>query len=446
MRDLSARLRPWVDRARTARAGPLGWNLARATITQGASFLFQLISANLLGRSAFGGLAILQTSLQTLAQIASVSTGSTATKFVAELRPVDPKRAGRIVGLCGVLATTSAAFVACAAVVAAPTIATFGLAAPALASSVLIVGLASFFVVTGLYQTGVLAGLQRFDRLAGASAASATALLAFGFPLVKRFGVIGGAWALLLAAAAQWGVLLLAARSECHRAGIPIAVRGSLSERSVLFRFAIPGALTGLTAMPAIWLAQASLARQADGLSELAIFAAANAFRAAVLFLPGVLNGIANPRLNDAWGRGDHVAFRAVFRRNLTRVGVAAGLGAILTIAAGPLLLSLFGDGFRGGVWPLAILMAGAVVESVFGALTATYQATGQMWWYVGVVAVPRDMALVLIAVTLAPSWGATGLALAHLSSWVFALSALSVLLLRDRVLSSAARTPWDVA
>ena len=81
----------------------IAWNAMAAVFTNGANLLTALVLANLLGRETFGEFAIVQSTIASVAGIAQVATGLTATKFVAQYRSQDKKKAGRILGLCSVV-------------------------------------------------------------------------------------------------------------------------------------------------------------------------------------------------------------------------------------------------------------------------------------------------------------------------------------------------------
>src|SRR5260370_28006853 len=75
------------------------YNTIGAVFNQGSTFGFNIIVANLLGRQVFGEYAMIQSTLATLALIAQLAVGYTATKYIAEFRSTDPQRAGRILGM-----------------------------------------------------------------------------------------------------------------------------------------------------------------------------------------------------------------------------------------------------------------------------------------------------------------------------------------------------------
>ena len=413
----------------------LAWNIVRWGVSQGATFAVNIASARALGRETFGAFGILQTSLQTFTQVASFSTASTATKYVAEFRATDPRRAGRIARLCQALVSASGLVVAAGVIALSGPIAARALGVPGLQAHVAVLGIAAFFTVAGLFHGGVLAGLNRFDRLAAVSLVAAPAVVVAGAASAFRFGLPGAVGALAGNAVLVWWLTRSAAVRELDRLGMRAGLSESLEERGIISHFALPGALTGLTAMPAIWIASAVLVRQPHGLGEMALFAAASNFRSIVLFIPGVLSGTAIPALNDAKGRGDVAAFRGIFRSTLgVTVGVTGASALAISLGA-PLLLPIYGADFGKGALALAILMGSTVLDGASGIMMGAFQSTARMWTFLFAVVLPRDLTLVTAAALLAPAWGAAGLAAAYATSSGVAVTALALLTARSGVL-----------
>ena len=413
----------------------LAWNIVRWGVSQGATFAVNIASARALGRETFGAFGILQTSLQTFTQVASFSTASTATKYVAEFRATDPRRAGRIARLCQALVSASGLVVAAGVIALSGPIAARALGVPGLQAHVAVLGIAAFFTVAGLFHGGVLAGLNRFDRLAAVSLVAAPAFVVAGAASAFRFGLPGAVGALAGNAVLVWWLTRSAAVRELDRLGMRAGLSESLEERGIISHFALPGALTGLTAMPAIWIASAVLVRQPHGLGEMALFAAASNVRSIVLFIPGVLSGTAIPALNDAKGRGDVAAFRGIFRSTLgVTVGVTGASALAISLGA-PLLLPIYGADFGKGALALAILMGSTVLDGASGIMMGAFQSTARMWTFLFAVVLPRDLTLVTAAALLAPAWGAAGLAAAYATSSGVAVTALALLTARSGVL-----------
>jgi len=412
------------------RAG-LAWNLVAAAAAQGGTFAVNLIVANLLGRRVFGEFAMVQATWLTVAAVAQLATGYTAAKYVAELRATDPDRAGRVLGLCAAVSAAMAGLAGLALGLGADRLASDVLHAPHLAPALRLVALAAGLAVFNGFQTGALAGLEAYRTLAVASAPGGAAAVLVAVGAARAGGLEAVLTGLVLSALLQWAALFLGLRAELRRHGIVARYVGLTREAGLLGRFTLPAALSGLVSMSALWLAQAWLARQPDGYEQLALYGAANSFRAMVLFFPAVAHGVGLSMLNNQRGLGDQARYRRVF---WTSVGLATGSvvgGGLVAAGGGPWLLAAFGKPFVEAHAVLVVLMLAAIAEAVAAAVYQIVQAREQMWLSLLAVVLPRDAAIVLGSWLLAPGYGALGLAWSYALACGLALASVAVIVRR---------------
>ncbi|HET9983729.1 MAG TPA: oligosaccharide flippase family protein [Longimicrobiales bacterium] len=409
----------------------LTWSLVGTVANQGSTFLVVLIVANLLGREQFGRFATIQSTLLTAAAVAQLAMGYTATKYLAELRSVDPGRAGRVLALCGAVAGAMAMLAAAALLFGGDALAASVLHARTLGPALRLAAPAVLFTVLNGFLAGGLAGLEAYPALGRAWVASGVAYLVVCTGGAWWAGLDGVVAALGAAAAIQTALLGVVLRHALREHGVPLTLRAIRREWGVLARFALPAALSGLVSMPALWLGNALLVRSAGGFGAMALFSAANNFRVLVLFLPAILNGVVLSVMNHARGVGERQRYRRVFGMS---VGLAGGLvlaGSLVAALCGPTLLRLFGREFPAGYPTLLVLLGAAVVEALAAATYGAIQSQERLWLSFFLVAVPRDGLIVLIAYLLIPQWGALGLAAAYATGWAVALAAVTALVWR---------------
>ena len=106
------------------------WSLTGTIMSRGLGIISSIIVARLLGKSSFGELGIIQSTVGMFGTFAGFGMGVTATKFIAEFRKSNPARAGQIIGLSSMVAWISGATMAIALVWFAPWLASHFLAAP----------------------------------------------------------------------------------------------------------------------------------------------------------------------------------------------------------------------------------------------------------------------------------------------------------------------------
>jgi O-antigen/teichoic acid export membrane protein len=408
------------------------WNLVAAILAQGTNFLSTIIIARLLGRELFGQYGLIQNTLLTLAGMAQIATGITATKYVAELRERDRLRAGRILALCSAV-TFATGIVACGIILSTShLIAVHMLHSPTLAVELRMTAVVALFTVINGYQTGALAGLERYKVLAFGNGLKGALQLTLIFLLTQAYGLTGALLALVGTSIARWAIFEILIRRAAAREGIYIQYRNLQQEISVLHGFAFPAALAGLMSPAAIWGADVLIVRQTGNYSQLALFNAAFNLKSVIMFLPLLLNNVGMSLLNNQFGTGNARGYRRIFWSNIALTGTAAALGALAIAAFGRQLLHFYGKDFDGARTVLLVLAGSSVLEAIGIGAYQVVQAREKMWLSLVAIAFPRDALLVILTWKLGASHGAFGLACAWSLGW--AACTLSTLVIAYRL------------
>lgn len=408
------------------------WNLVGTLFAQGSVFLTAIILARLLGKEIFGELGMIQSTLLTLTSIAQVSTGLTATKYVAEFRDVDKARAGRVLGLCSVLTLATGVVATALLVISAPWMAEHVLAAPHLAVSLTISAAFVLFSVMNGYQIGALAGLESYKSISIYGALLGAAHLAVCGLGAVFFGLHGALGGMAVSALLRWGVFGVVLRREINKQSITIQRREGLKEREILSRFALPAALSGLTAMPAIWLGNALLVQQSNGYVEMGIYSAVNNIRMLVLMMPALLNSVGVGVLNNKFGNRDGEGYLGLYYANISVTAVMAVVGAVMMVTLSAFIPGWYGMEFSDTSERLILILALAIIpEALSVSLYQLIQSSERMWTSFILVALPRDLLMIALATILIPKWGGVGWALAYAMSWGMAFVVIIFLVFR---------------
>ena len=295
---------------RTRLAHGVAWNTVGVVFNQGSTFLVNVLLAHILGVTVFGKYAMVQSTVAVATQLAQVAAGYTATKYVAEFRATDPARAGRLLGLLGLVALSMATLTAAILLVASGFLAHSLLREGNLAPALAIASAAVFFSAISGFFMGALAGLESYRTLGLAGITSGAVYVATCVTGAEIGGLRGAVAGVAISALLQSGVLWQCVRREARRNGILVRFAGLESEADIILRFAIPAALPGFIAMPAVWISNAFLVGQEGGYALLALFTAANSFRIIVLFLPNIVNSVTMSVLNHQKGLHDDHRYR----------------------------------------------------------------------------------------------------------------------------------------
>lgn len=408
------------------------WNALGTLFAQGSTFLTAVLLARLLGKEVFGELGMIQSTLLTLASISQVSTGLTATKYVAEFRDTDKARAGRVLGLCSVLTLATGVVATVLLLISAPWLAEHMLAAPHLAVSLAISAAFVLFSVMNGYQIGALAGLESYKSISVYGAllgAAHLALCGLGAMLWGLHGALGG---LSVSALLRWGVYGLVLRREIKKQGITMKRQEGFKERAILNRFALPAALSGLTAMPAIWFGNVLLVKQVEGYSEMGLYTAVNNIRALMLMMPVLLNNVGTAVLNNKFGNKNDVGYWGLYSANIKMSGLLALAGAVVMILLGDIIPVWYGMKPTDSSLNLIVILSAALIfEALAVSCYQLIQTKRKMWTSFFLVSLPRDLSMIGVAIVFIPIWGASGLGAAYASAWVVAFFVITALALR---------------
>ena len=409
----------------------VSWNLAGTASTQGATFLVNIILANLWGLRTFGEYAIVQSTVATVVYVTQLGTAYTAIRQLAESRTADPEQAGRLLGLCAVVAGVMATLAAVGLFAAAPWIASRALGGPGLSGPLMVGALVLAPAIMNGFMNAAMAGLEGYPALGK---------IGIVVGVVYVWACLGGAWlgglsgaiaGVALSALLQSIILARALVAEASRQQLTFRFRDIWQETSLLVQYAIPASLSGGIALPAIWLSNAFLVRQPGGYDQMALFAAANSFRVASQFVPSMVNNVGVSVLSNQLGADDRPRYHRVYWANLGTVGSIVGLGTIVLAIFGRMALGLFGEGFDRGYAVLVILMIAAFLETLCTATAQPLQRRERVWTMFFGVILPCHCVLVLAAWLLAPAYGAFGVASAYVAGWSLALVASAYLVFR---------------
>ncbi len=422
---------------RRIQSSPLGyrlargvlWSMAGAVISRGLMLAATILVARMLGKTVYGELGMIQSTVGMFGVFAGFGLGLTATKYVAQFRQSDPNRAGRIIGLSGLFALLTGSIMALGLLIFAPWLAEHAINAPHLGGVLRIGALILLVSAVNGAQTGALAGFEAFKTIAYVNLLVGLTSFPILVAGVYWGGLNGAVWALAINLGLNWLFNHVALRKAARRHNVPFTFTGCSRELSVLWSFSVPAALSGVVVGPVNWGCFALLVNQPDGYIEMGVFSAANQWYAMLLFLPSLLGQVVLPVLSERLGQTDT-------RQSTKTLVLAIKMNALLvlplvllTSIASPFIMNLYGEGFRSG-WPtlvVVLLTAGLLaVQTPVGQIIA---ASGKMW--LG-FAMNSGWALIFIVSTLSlVDRGSLGLAIARAIAYVFLATWVAVFAMR---------------
>lgn len=394
------------------------WAFLGALISRGLLLCATILFARILGKTEFGELGVVQSTIGMFGVFAGFGLGLTTTKYVAEHRQNDPGRAGRIIGISSIFAALMGGIMAGILLIFAPWLAENTLNAPHLAGALRISAIILFLNAINGMQTGTLSGLEAFKTIAIVNLVSG--LLSFPILIAGAYlgGVTGAVWAMAANLAIGWLLNHLAMRREAGRFGIPLSWRDCGSELPVLWKFSFPATLASSLVGPVNWICIAILVSSARGYEEMGIYSAANHWYMMILFLPSVLSTVLLPMLSQQMARNEVSSSNKTLLLAI-KMNLLIALPIILAGSlASPFIMGLYGEDFAEG-WPTLVVVlvtAGIVIAQVpVGQIIA---ASGKMW--LGFT-MNMGWAVVFVAGTLLLAQeGSLGLATARCIAYIF--------------------------
>jgi O-antigen/teichoic acid export membrane protein len=417
-------LRPYWDRidaseigARMARG--FFWSISGAVISRGLMLVASIMVARMLGREVYGEYGIIRSTMNMFLVFAGFGLGLTATKHVAEFKLTDPVRAGRVMAISGLFAMGSGALVAVGVFIFAPLLASQTINAPHLAGELRIGAVILFISALNGAQTGALAGFEAFKAIALVNLWVGL----ISFPLLvggAYFGGLRGAvWALCANIAINWVLNHLALRKVASSNNVPFHFGGCTKEWPLLWKFSLPATLGGIMVSPVMWACNALLVNQPNGYGQMGLFDAANQWRAAILFVPGMVGQIVLPLLSGLNAQNEIVKFSKVLKYN-TVINAGVAIAVALPIAlASRFILKSYGPGFEEGMLVLILMAFSTVLVAINNVVGQAIVSKGRMW--IGLVFNSTWAATLLTAsyILIQRGHGALGLAWANLIAYV---------------------------
>jgi O-antigen/teichoic acid export membrane protein len=416
---------------------PLAARLVRGTfrslvgtvLSRFLGLLASILVARMIGKVGLGELGIVQSTVGMFSTLAGLGLGLTATKHVAEHRVGNPVLVGETIGLLSLISWGSGLLMTLVILFLSPWLARHSLAAPQLAPELESGSLLLLFGVINGVQTGILSGFEAFKSIARINLVCGLA----NFPILVGgaycAGLPGAVWGLVAILALNCGLNFLAVRREATAAGAVVTYRHVHKHWPLLWRFGLPGMLSGLIAGPVNWGTSTLLVNQHGGYAEMGVLNACNTWFQAVTFLPYLLGQVLLPILASYSVAKDRDGLnRALVLATCVNLIIMVPIVAIGCVLS-RYIMGFYGPGFVEG-WPvLAITLLSGLVLMAQAPITDRLVATSKMWAYF-LAHFIWAVVFVLGSYLLVPAHGSAGLALARLLAYILCGVVVLVLML----------------
>lgn len=394
------------------------WSFVGSSISYGTVFGASLLCAQMLGKSGFGELSMVRNTISTIGIFAGLGLGLTATKYVAEHREKDPERTTRIIQMCLLTALISGVLVALLLAIGAPFIASNLLAAPQLASSLLIGSLLLLVYAYDGTQKGILAGFEAYRRTAVIYAVGGA--LTFGLVVIGTWlWAVNGALVGFLISATI--VLLLNNRAigtERRVHHIPRDAGSAWLERRMLTAFSLPALLSSMIVGVSIWVVNTMLVNQPGGYAEMGIIGAASYITMLAMFVPSAILQVFLPVLSMELNKDvqTKTSRRLLILNSYTAFFITTSFVSLILYFV-PTILHVYGPAFADGQLTMTLVLCSLPILTYKDGIARFIQAKALLW--LGFASNFTWAVFLLLGAAIFLQYGATGVALATLISYV---------------------------
>jgi len=300
----------------------------------------------------------------------------------------------------------------------APWLAEHTINAPHLAGVLRIGALILFINALNGAQTGALSGFEAFKTIANVNLF--VGLISFPILVTGAYfgGLTGAVWALAINFGVNWLLNHLALSKEARRCRVPLTFRNCSRELSVLWKFSLPAALSGVLVGPVNWACGAFLVNQPNGYAEMGLFNAASRWHIAILFIPRMIEQVILPLLSNLNEESKGQQYRKVLALNVfLSIGIALVIVLPLVLLAHS-IMSAYGPGFENGTSVLRVLAFSALLVAANNVVGQAIVSKGKMWVGFTFNALWAIAFLLASSILLQKDYGALGLAYATLISY----------------------------
>ena len=345
-------------------AGGAMWSIVGAGLASALAMLSNVACARLLGSIRFGELGIVLVTTNLFAMLFTSGLSMTATRYVAEYRDSNPKRAGIIVGLSSATSFVVGGAGAILICLLAPWLSREVFHAPGLSRPLVLGAAVIFFAAINGAQIGTLSGLEAFHRIALGNFVRGAGILLFVTAGAAFAGLDGALLGYVCAGAATAIYYQLVVRRECATRKVAISYRFGRDDAGILWRFTLPALVTTSSFTPAAWWSNVLLARR-SGYAEAGVFNAIFNWQMFILFFSNAISSIGLPLLSNARAEGDPAKYKRYLAINFVLVSAPAIAVAVPVVICSRLIVRIYGPAFEHGAGALALIGLAAVLSAV---------------------------------------------------------------------------------
>lgn len=333
--------------------------------------LVGIIIARLLGKDVYGAYGIAKTTMFQVALFSTFGLGYSATKFIAEYKTKDPTQL-RAISYCALRTTILfSLLIGILVFVFARRIAIIA-NSPDLFWVFRFISFLVFFRAISTVCAGILAGFKQFKEIGINNIISGTTMLLLALPLTYYFKLNGALWSLALS---QIVLAVLNSRDVIVLLkSVEPSIR-TISEKEIIL-FSLPIAIQEFSYALFVWASNLLIVRYSS-FGEVGIYSACAQWNAVVLMIPNLLYNVVLSYLSGLLNNNEH---HKMLIKLIMINFICAFIPFLLVFACSPIIVSLYGDSFKGMMPVLNILIFSTVFYSCANVFYSNLLSIGKSW------------------------------------------------------------------
>jgi len=416
-KSLISQLNPSVVGKRMAKNSI--WSISGSVVAQASSLVVTIISARLLGKTGFGELGLINSTILFLCLVVNFGLALTSFKYIAEHFNKDKVKTGKFIGFIYSFSLISSLLFFVLYVIILFKIPVILADAPQLSLQMQICG-----VVVVLYslinsQTSILMGFEAFTQIAKINIIRGIILLAFSTICIYFWNLNGAIIGLIIEGIIAILVNHLFTQKFAKENSIKIQWNLTKEYKPLIVNFSLPAFLSSLIVPFTIWIGNTMLTNSPDGFSELGQFNAAFQWRNLVLFIPLTLGNATLPIITSETADRKIESANKVVKVAMVICGLSSLFVALILILGGNFFMSVFGKDFGSDPNTFILLILSSIIAATISPVGSWIIANNKMWLAL-LMNAGWGLALILSAVVLiGDNHGALGLSVSFLIAYI---------------------------
>lgn len=268
------------------------WGVVGTLLSKMFIMIASIITSRLLGVDKNGEFGIINNTVVMFSTFATLGLGTTATKFIAELKFKEKEKCGNIISMTNMIALFTGLVMSIILFFSSEWLAIYTLNNPNVTIGLRISSILLFFNTINTVQISTLAGFEDFKGIAKLTTMQGILSLPIFFSTTLLWGVEGLVFGYGIVALVCCILYRIVISQQLKKHNIIFNYSSCLKEYKILFQFSLPSMLSNVMVGPVTWLGNTIIINTVGGYTALGLFNAAFQWRTAIMLIPSAIGNV----------------------------------------------------------------------------------------------------------------------------------------------------------